>query len=252
MSNKAHHVIKTSLLLIIIALITVSGCAGSFHATNQHYVYTYSLISPAVSEDLLYKDRYIIIQFKFDESAVRFQLQNVSEAPISILWENASIGLNRRTFAVKNWATIYSFLQDPPAPVVIPPLGYVREVVIPRERISYEKDEWVEKDMFPTQDLGSSSRKNAILRFKGSRVKLILPMMIGEAETEYAFVFKVTDITPLPKNTLPPKKERPPVPKIPFPMMGASQSIMPIVITTGILGVVVYLLSQKKNPPGDL
>jgi hypothetical protein len=179
-------------------------------------------------------------------------MQNVSEAPISILWENASIGLNRRTFAVKNWATFYSFAQDPPAPIVIPPLGYVREVVIPRDRISYENNEWVEKEMFPTQDHGSSNRKKAILRFNGSRVKLILPVMIGEAETEYSFIFKVTDIIPLPKNTLPPKKERPPVPKIPFQLMGASQSIMPIVITTGILGVVVYLLSQKKTPPGDL
>ena len=243
---------KIPLLLFAITLVSVSGCAGSFTAANQHYMYTYTLISPAISKDLLYKDRYIIIQFKFDESAVRFQLQNVSEAPISIAWENASIGLNRRTFSVKNWATFYSLSQDPPAPVVIPPLGYVREVVIPRERISYENNEWVEKEMFPTQDLGSEHRKKSILRFNGSRVKLILPVMIGEAETEYTFIFKVTDITPLPKNTLPPKKERPPVPKIPFQMMGASQSIMPIVITTGILGVVVYLLSQKKNPPGDL
>ncbi len=243
---------KTPLMVSLMALSLVSGCAGSFSATNQHYNYTYTLVSPSVSEDLMYKDRYIIIQFKLDESAVRFQLQNVSEAPISILWENASIGLNRRTFAVKNWSSFYSFSQDPPAPVVIPPLGYVREVVIPRDRITYENNEWIEKEMFPTQDLGSSYRKNAILRFKGSRVKLILPVMIGEAETEYSFIFKVTDITPLPKNTLPPKKERPPVPKIPLQMIGASQSIMPIVITTGILGVVVYLLSQKKNPPGDL
>lgn len=237
---------------LVLAVILLSGCAGSFHAANTHYMYKYALMSPASSDDLIYKDRYIIIQFKFDESAIRFQLQNVSEAPISIVWEHASISLNRRTFAVRNSATLYSFAQDPPAPVVIPPLGYVREVVIPRDRILYEDNEWKEMEMFPTQDLGSQNRKRAILRFIGSRVKFIMPVIIGEAETEYSFIFKVTDIAPLPKNTLPPKKERPPVPAMPFPTMGASQSIMPVVITTGILGVVVYLLSQKKNPPGDL
>lgn len=232
--------------------VLLNGCAGSFSASNKHYVYRYELISPVASKELVYKDQYIFIQFKFDQSAVRFQMQNVSDAPISIQWKNSSISLNRRTYAVKNWSTLYSLSSVPPSAVVIPPLGYVRELIIARDRIVYEDKQWVEKEMFPTEDNGSQRRKKMIARFIGSRVVLTIPMMIGDAVKEYSFIFRVSDITPLPDNTLPAKKERPPVPKFPYQMGGASQSIVPMVITTGILGVVVYLLSQKKTPPGDI
>lgn len=242
---------RVSIGFVLIFLMT-NGCAGSFSSEAHHYLYTYALVSPIANENLIYKDQYIIIQFKFDESAVRFQMQNVSEAPMSIEWENASISLNRRTFAVKNWTTFYSLSPNTPPSVIIPPLGYIREIIIPRDRIYYENNEWVEDEMFPTKDKGSTYRKRAILRYKGSQVKLNLPILIGEAVKDYTFIFRVKDISPLPEKTLPAKKERPPVPKTPFQMGGASQSVVPIVITTGILGVVVILLTQKKSPPGDL
>jgi hypothetical protein len=241
------------MLGVLIGLtMLLNGCASSSTAASKHYLYRYEMISPIANKDLMYKDQYIFIQFKFDESAVRFQMQNVSDAPISIQWRNVSMSMNRRTYGVKNWTTLYSLSSNPPPAVVIPPLGYVRELIMARDMIVYENNKWIEKEMFPTDDKGSKFRKNAIARFKGSRVALTMPMLVGEALKEYTFVFRVSDITPLPDNALPAKKERPPVPKFPYNLVGSSQSIVPIVITTGILGVVVYLLSQKKTPPGDL
>lgn len=240
-----------SVLFVMLIAMYSSGCSGVYYSGSTRYLYEYYLSYPVVSNTLFYRDEFIIIEFKMDESAVRFQLQNISNAPISILWEDVSIGLNKRIFAVKNSATFYSNSVEVPHAVVIPPLGYVREIVIPRDNIVFSKNGWVEKDLFPTDDRGSAAWSNAIKKFVGSRISLKLPMQIGGVNKDYTFILRVKKIHPLPENTLPPVKTRPPAPKqVPDPAV--SQSIVPMVITAGVLGVAIFLLSQKKTPAGDL
>jgi len=197
----------------------------------------------------LFKDDYITIQFKLDESAVKFQLQNISELPISIVWENVAIGLNNRVYPVKNTTTLYQTDMVHPLPVMIPSLGYIRDLVIPRDYISIDKNEWVERDLFPTNDLGSPSRKNLILKYVGSQIKLLLPLKIGEVVQDYTFIFKVKSVAAVPEGKLPPVKERPTPPQVAAMSGQTSQSILPILIAGGILAVAIYAFSKEKATP---
>lgn len=246
----SNNRIQTAVVyLLLVSIIGTIGCSGSLpgDGTGGRYIYNYTMTEPVVNDQLLFKDAYITIQFKFDESAIKFQLQNTSELPVSIIWENVSVGLNNRVFPVRNTSTLYDTEQRHPLPVVIPSLGYVRDLVIPWEYVSLEKGKWTEKDLFPTNDLGSAARKKLILKYTGSQIKLFLPVKIGEVVQEYSFNFKVKGISSLPANRVPPVKERPTPP--PVASIGSSNALMPVLIAGGILGLAIFVFSKDKTSP---
>lgn len=243
---------RSSLFALVIAGALLAGCSGLGHSASGRMWYTYELAAPVKSKDLLFRDDHLIVQFKLDESALRFQLQNVSEAPVSIDWEKASVSLNNRTYALRNSATWYAPPSVIPSSVTVPPLGYIRDMVIPKENVYQENGRWIERPFFPNDDLGSAKRRALIMRYRGSRVTLTLPVRIAEVVKEYTFSFRVGAIDPLPPNTLPPPKERPPVPPVSGGEGSVTRAVIPMIITAGVLGVAVVLLSQKKTPAGDL
>ena len=237
----------------VIASLLLSGCAGAGTAQKGvNYIYAYTMTQPVKTDQLIFRDNYIYIQFNIDGSAINFQLQNVSGAPMSILWEKVSIGVNKRTSSVRSTGNFYSAQQESPESVVIPPLGYIRETIIPRENIYQNKGSWVEKDLFLTNDHGYPKVKKMITGFIGNEVTLSVPVKIGEIVVDYPFTFSISKITPLPSGLLPPVKERPPVPKTPFMESAMGSGVVPVVIAAGVLGVAIYLLSQKKTPAADL
>jgi len=213
-------------------------------------MYEYKMILPP-SKQLMFRDDYIYVQFKIDASAINFQLQNISDASMSIVWEKVSLSVNKKTFSVRNASTLYSSSNALPAPVIIPPLGYVRETAIPRENIFYKDGQWVEKDFFLANDHGSKRVAAAIQKPVNRVISLVLPVKIGDVVVEYPFTFKVDSVKALPPNVLPPKKDRPAPPKMPVQEAG-TVSYVPIIIVAAILGVGAYFLSQKERTQSDL
>ncbi len=251
MLNKKYLLL--SVVTLLIGSLLLSGCSGAAAVPpGTNYLYTYRMTQPVTSDQLLFKDNYITIQFNFDQSAVSFQLQNISGASMSVVWEKVSIGVNKRTYSVRNTSNFYSMTSAPPMPTVIPPLGYIRETMIPRDNIFMEKGQWVEKDLFLTNDRNNTKLKKAITGYVGGEVTLSIPVKIGEIVTDYAFTFNIVKVTPLPSRLLPPVKVRPPAPKTPVMESSSSSNVVPIAIAAGVLGVAIYLLSQKKTPAADL
>lgn len=251
MLNKIKYTVLIAFIIYHATFLV--ACAGAFGAGNGiNYLYSYTLREASTTNDLVFRDNYIFVQFKLDESAIRFQLQNISETQISIDWEKASIGINNRVYPVRNSSTLYNTNPNVPASLNIPPLGYVRDMIIPRDNISFQKNTWVEKEFFPTNDRGSSYLKKLIPRYVKSQILLNLPIKVGEITTNYSFTFAVNKITPLAPNVLLPVKDRPPVPPASAKTVENSQSLLPILISGGVLVVAVYLLSQKKSTAGEL
>lgn len=238
-------------LLLLASLSFSIGCSGAriSGSTERQYLHQYTLVKPVINNQLIYRDEYIIIQFKIDESAVKFQMQNISETPVSIVWEHVALGLNNRVFPVRNNSTLYLTEYEKPLPVIIPPLGYIRDMVIPKDYIRQTKDAWIEKDLFPANDYGSAARKGLIMRYIGSEIQLTLPVKIGDVVQDYSFTFRVKNIKSVPENMLPPVKQRP-TPPIPAHVVSqGSQSLLPIVLAGGILAVAIYVFSREKATP---
>ena len=238
------------------AIITCSGIFLSCATTSQFspgsgnkYQYTYKLISPVENSNLLFQDDSVIIQFKFDEAAIQFQLQNISESNITIDWDKASIGISDRYFAVRHASNFYGDTIRSNS-IILPPLGYIREVVIPRDNIYNDGDKWVELDLLPTTDHRSLALQESIQKRSGQLISLILPLLFGSTAKNYEFDFQVDTVKRIAwKDYFPLKRE--PAPPRPKHSVLALDNVTTAVIIVGVLGFSAYVLSVKKNPPSE-
>jgi hypothetical protein len=238
------------------ALIIFSGILMSCATTSQFspgsgnkYQYTYKLISPVKNSSLLFQDDSIIIQFKFDEAAIQFQLQNISQSNITFDWSKASIGIGGRYFAVRHASNFYGDTIRSGS-IIMPPLGYIREIVIPRDNIYTDGDKWVELDLLPTTDRRSLPLQESIKKNVGQRISLMLPLIFGPKTKSYKFDFQVDTVKRIAWKDYVPLKR---VPAPPKPNHGilALDNVTTAIIVVGVLGFSAYVLSMKKNPPSE-
>ncbi|NUN68127.1 MAG: hypothetical protein HUU02_00270 [Bacteroidetes bacterium] len=239
------------LLTACSALVLAAGCSGlsvSSGRPGTDYIYSYSMLQPEQKKELVYSDGSISATFTIDAAAVIFDLHNLTDQQLSIVWERVSLGVNRRTYSVRNVNTFYSMGHATPQPLVVPPQGFLRETVIPWQHVNYENGAWKERDLFPTNDSGTQRLKGMIERSAGSEITLVLPLRIGKVVMDYTFIFKVDSVTPLPPGTALPERERPPMPDAPMYELSILQGYLPVMISAGILAASVIIFTQKKTP----
>lgn len=226
------------------------GCSG-LHTVQDHpcahYVFTYTMVQPEHNTELKFYDSNIDIQFTIDNSAIIFRMKNNSDQRLSIAWERTAIAVNKQAFSVRNIHTFYSTGSASPLPLNVEPQGFLKDIVIPWEHVYFERGQWTEEEFFPTCDSGSLQIKETIEKTIGSSVQLTLPVKIGKIVMDYSFAFEVTGISALPLDTQPPAPDRPPKPDAPPVEPSFTQGYLPIIISTGILAVAIYLFSQKKS-----
>jgi hypothetical protein len=243
-------------LFNIVIIISFTGLFMSCATTSQFspgigkkYHYVYKLISPAGNSNLLFQDDSIIIQFRFDEAAIQFQLQNISHSNITLDWRKASIGISGRYFAVRHARNFYGDTVLSGS-IMIPPLGFIRDLAIPRDNIYNDGDKWVELDLLPTTDHRSLQLQESIKKNVGQRVSFLLPMMFGSVTKNYKFDFIVDTVMQIAWKDYMPLK-RVPAPPSPKQGMLALDNVTTAIIVVGILGFSAYVLSMKKNPPSE-
>ena len=251
--NRLENTMKNTRMTFV-AILLLSGLFMSCVTTSQFspgsgnkYQYKYALISPVKNSNLLFRDDSIIIQFKFDEAALQFQLQNISESNVILAWDKASIGIRGRYFAVRHSSNYYGDTVRSGS-MLIPPLGYIRDVIIPRENIYFDGGKWVEVDLLPTTDHRSLPLQESIKKNVGQRINLMLPMMFGSAVRNYKFDFQVDSVKRIPWKDYVPVKRVPVAPNT-KPAKTTLDHVTTAVIVVGVLGFSAYVLSIKKSPP---
>ena len=132
----------------------------------------------------------------------------------------------------------------------MPPLGYLRDVVIPRDNIYNDGVKWVELDLLPTTDHRSLLLQESIQKSVGKRISLMLPIIFGSTTKNYRFDFQVDAVKRIAWKDYVPSK-RVPAPLKPEHTVTALDNVTTAVIVVGVLGFSAYVLSIKKNPPTE-
>jgi hypothetical protein len=132
----------------------------------------------------------------------------------------------------------------------LPPLGYLRDIVIPRDNIYNDGDRWVEMDLFPTTDRKSVKLQESIKKNVGRQIGLLLPMMFGSTEYNYEFNFQVDSVKRILWKNYEPFQRSPEPPSSKHQVSG-SDNVTTAIIAVGILGFSAYVLSVKKSPPSE-
>jgi hypothetical protein len=199
--------------------------------------------------NLLFLDDSVVIQFKVDEAAIQFQLQNVSESNVTLDWGRATISINGRYFAVRHAGNFYNDTIRSSS-LVIPPLGYHHDAAIPRDNVLKEGSKWVELDLLPTTDHRSLPLRESIQNSTGQRLNLMIPIIFGSTAKNYKFDFQVESVKRIAwKDYIPCKRE--PAPPYSQQHATAVDNVTAAAIVVGVLGLSTYVLSMKKNPPTE-
>ena len=251
--RQIHKLVQTKRTLcwsLVIALVSQSfaSCAGGNFlgiGIGNKYLYTYRMIAPVDSRKLLIQDANVKAQFKFDDSAIHFQLQNLSRSNLSILWDQVSLGVDNKFTPVRNSVNFYLDTVRLGGSQSLPPLGYVQEIVIPYHNIRFDGIRWVEKDLFPTT--AKADLANAIMKNLGKSIKLVLPLRIGSEMKTYVFEFVVESVHQIAWNDYRPQRRKPP-PIAKKPQKSVTDQVTIAIIAVGLLGFAAYAITLKKDP----
>jgi hypothetical protein len=238
-----------AVMVVLLAMIFASCSSIPLlsHKGNK-YQYEYMMTSPVTDPNMVYRDSTIYVQFRFDDAALRFQLQNVSSDRLELFWSKAALGVGGNYFSLRNSKTLYSSSVATAAATVLPPLGYFTDFVIPEKNISTD-GKYTETDLLPTSDNNSSELRQKILNSNGATISFILPVRVGAVSKEYTFRFTVVNVDQIAweKARIP---KRPPKPYKEQEIFNTDQYIAAGIIIT-IVGVASVLLTQKKAAPSE-
>lgn len=244
---------KATMIVLLSTMVLFMGCGSITQFSpgkGTKYAYTYKMVYPIESDEMLFQDDSIIVQFKFDEAALRFQLQNIAESDVRIAWDKAALSINGQYFAVRHADNLYTDTSLVAYSTLIPSMGYVRDLVIPRNNIYFDGDRWVEVDLLPTVDNNNPALRNEIVQSVGKPVTFLLPLEFNGIQKNYEFEFHVADVKQIPwKDYVP--TQRVPAPPIAPKSISTADKLTAAIVTVGILGFSAYLLTVKKSPPTE-
>ena len=238
--------------IAVIGVFLLAGCSAASRlqpSLGNKFRYGYRLVSPSSGGKMAFQDDRIRIAFRIDDAAIRFQLRNRSPLPLKVKWDDVSIGVRGRYYAVRNTRTLYvPSYRDNAVPTILPS-GYIIDMAMPAENISFDGNKWKEKELLPTTDRDSDAMRQRILGNRGSVVNLLLPIQAGDSVWSYAFQFRVTSVDSLGWERY--RRPRRPAPPMQPGRIKAetNDQIVTALVITGILGVGAILLTQKKSPP---
>jgi hypothetical protein len=242
--------VRQFFILVFPALLLV-GCTASSKLQStlgNKYQYSISMFAPEKSKNMLFRDDQLIIQFRMDNPGIRFQIQNISPTDMRIDWAKASIGIHNSYSPVRNMSTIYDTTAKIPVSKIIPPLGVVRDVILPRGNTYFDGVQWRVDDLLPTTDANSRAMKNNIMGQVGSSVDVILPLDFGSDVRTYQFTFSVDSVQQVAWSDFRPASWLPPQPPVRRLHQSAEDLVTAAILASSFILVLRYVTAAKKTP----
>jgi hypothetical protein len=206
---------KKILLLSIVTAITLVSCVAPSMLSRYGYAYEYKhkLIGDKTFADT-YKDENIEISFAFPKTELDFELKNLSQNPIKIIWDEVSLvqyGEGKRIF---HKGVKYTERSNPQVPTIVPAGTSYSDLVTPIDNVSFDQGyyvnefahksaEWVTSDLWFPNDFNKPDVSSHIMQLKGLKYSLLLPMEINGVKKNYTFQFEITDVSKFEPQTKP-------------------------------------------------
>ena len=243
--------IRRQLLILVTGALVLAGCATSsklLSTLGNKFHYLVSMTGPTQSKNMLYADEQLMIQFRVDDPGIRFQIKNISADEMSIEWARATITVHGVSSPVRTISTFYDTTKTPPATLVIPSLGVVRDAVLPRASSYFDGRQWRVDDLLPTTDANTHTMRNTIYRLVGSNIELRMPVNVGTKPRWYLFTFSIDSVQQIPWSELHPVTWIPPHPPVKGVRPSPENQVTAVIIASSFLGFLKYMMTMKKVP----
>lgn len=148
------------------------------------------MTKPTVSKELIYEDHFLKIVFSITKKQIGFILQNKTENPIKIDWNQVSyVDVLGESHKVMHSGVKYTDRANPQPPTVVPPTAKLEDIVFPIDYVYYSSGKyggWREIPLFPEAPKAKL--------FKGRSFSIFMPLEISGVNKNYLFSFKIEDV----------------------------------------------------------
>ena len=239
------------LLIVALPALVLAGCTASSELQStlgNKYRYSVSMVGPEKSKDMLYSDEQLIIQFRVDDPGIRFQAQNISPDTMRIDWAKATIGVHGSFSPIRTMSTFFDTTKMQPASQVLPSLGVVRDVMLPRGNTYFDGAQWRIDDLLPTTDVNTHAMRNTITQLAGSMIEIRLPIECGSDVRPYVFSFSIDSVRQISWSDYRPASWIPAAPPVKGLRPTPKDNLTAVIIASGFLGFLRYMMTVKKVP----
>jgi hypothetical protein len=148
------------------------------------------LTKPIESESLSVEDANIAILFSLANTSVGFALQNKTDGPIKIDWNQVSfIDPQGTSHNVTHEGVKYTDANSSKPPTVIPPTAKAVDSIVPADYVYFTSGEhggWSTHYILPRAPVGAS--------MKGKSFSVYMPLEINGTGKNYLFTFRIADV----------------------------------------------------------
>lgn len=169
---------------------TAARFEARFKSGEYPAAYVLSMLKPKENKSLSFEDKNIRVSFTISKRAIQFHLENQTEEPIKLDWNQVSyIDVLGESHRVMHEGVKYTDKDKHQPPTIIPPTAKASDSVFPTDHVYYSSGRyggWNETNMFPEAPLAK--------QYKGKKFGVFMPMEVNGKIINYFFSFKVDDV----------------------------------------------------------
>ncbi len=194
-----------SIFMLSVTLL-LSSCFSTKSFLGTKYNYSFKLMDENAKTDNIFDDKKLQGVFIVGEKSLNFTLKNLTNEPMKINWDEASLIIYGESKRVMHKGVKFTERNSPQVPTIIPGNSIIDDLVIPTENVYYREGYyikyasdpggWEQNDLLLIWDMNKEETKNIIMNSKGQILTFFLPIEQNGLKVNYTFKFQVINVGP--------------------------------------------------------
>ena len=203
------------LISACIMIISFSACVSVAQLQQQEaqklgntYTYSHKVYGDNTDDKNTFNDNNVKVVFSFGTKEIDFVLENLTDNPVKIIWDEASLVQYTEGRKVFHKGVKYVDRDGAQVPTIVPSKTTWSDLVIPTEKVFYREGYygqyiqnpggWETLELWIGKDRNIPNVETTIMGLKGQKYRLLLPMVVNGVKKNYTFNFEITDIVKTP------------------------------------------------------
>jgi hypothetical protein len=194
---------KKILGVFVLVAITLTGCISIAQLRGNTYSYSHKLTGDNITDNL-YEDNDLKISFSVGTKEIDFEIYNKTDKSIKIIWDETSFIPYGEGKKVMHKGVKYVDRNAAQVPTTIPSKTSWSDMVVPTDNVYYKQGYysqyvsnpggWETTDLWLTADFNKPETEAVVMKLKGLKYRLLMPMEVNGIKKEYTFNFEITDV----------------------------------------------------------
>jgi hypothetical protein len=194
---------KKILGVFVFVAIALIGCISIAQLRGNTYSYSHKLTGDNITDNL-YEDNDLKISFSVGTKEIDFEIYNKTDKSIKIIWDETSFIPYGEGKKVMHKGVKYVDRNAAQVPTTIPSKTSWSDMVVPTDNVYYKQGYysqyvsnpggWETTDLWLTADFNKPETEAVVMKLKGLKYRLLMPMEVNGIKKEYTFNFEITDV----------------------------------------------------------